>query len=444
MNNIKRLKIILLISIYLLAFFPFFSNLVVGAENIEFEELTIIIPQSESKTLYNLNVWIIGVWQYVNISLNDYSDEIALVLYYGTILADEDDRDETNHYFWRYKQGNWNDEFHGSKYIKKDFCSYSNYTYSFYIGVDQWSSSGNWTLRIYSETKQIHAEEIFVENAVIDPSLINRLEIKIKPFTDDFYASEESFTIQNHGNIPLKLSVNYGKYSDLFETLDFEEILKPSQTKKFRIQIHSQPTWQPGEFTISGEEIYIRADAADFIIPSKRIVNILESSVELGLPIQLHIGRSNYSLGSLSGNIYLQYEKEKFVYYDEVIEIFAYISGEGKINVDIRSEDLDIISIYSGGVEVGSHFSISSKNGSEYPIFIQFKGINANTTGKIHYDLETGGIHNSFYTTIKIGSIRPTKITGFNLTIYIEICIIFSIMLVLIYMFYNQFKYNKK
>ena len=418
-------------------------NIVISAEKIEFEELTIIGPSSESKTHYELNVWILGVWQYVNITLNEYSNEIALVFYYGTIIPDEDDRDETNYYFWRFKQGNWNDEFHGSKYIKKDFCSYSNNIYSFYIGTDQWTISGNWTLRIYSEAQQIHAEEIFVENAVIDPGLINRLEINIEPFTDDFYVSEEGFTVQNHGNIPLKLSVNYGKYSDLFETLDFDEVLKPSETKTFRVQLHSQPSWQPGEVTIPGDEIKILFDATDFLIPSKRVVNILVSKVESGLPIKLHIGHLNYTLGSLTKDIYLQYEKEKSVYYNEVGEILAYVSGEGEIIVEITSENLEIISIYSGGSEVGSHFSVISKNNSEYSISITFKGLKANTTGKIHYDLETGGVHNSFYTTIKIGSIRPTKVTELDLNIYIEISIIFCIILVLIYMLYIQLKHKK-
>ena len=157
--HIKKLSLLAIIC--LIIPLSSISNIVTSAENIKFEELAITVPSSEPKIRYNLNVWVLGVWQYVNITLNDYSDEIAIVFYYGTIIADENDRDETNYYFWRYKQGNWNDEFHGSKYIKKDLCSYSNNTYSFYIGIDQYSFSGNWTLRFYSETQQIHVEEIF-------------------------------------------------------------------------------------------------------------------------------------------------------------------------------------------------------------------------------------------------------------------------------------------
>ena len=159
--------------------------------------------------------------------------------------------------------------------------------------------------------------------------------------------------------------------------------------------------------------------------------------------IHLHIGRLNYTLGSLSGNVYLQYEKEKFVYYNEVGKVLAYVSGKGEITVKIRSENLEIISIYNGGLKVDGNFSIISKNGSEYPIAIDFKGIGADTTGKIYYDLETGGVRYSFYTTIKTGSIRPTKLTELDLTIYIEITIIFCILLVLIYMVYTQLKHKK-
>jgi hypothetical protein len=445
----KLLKTKLCVSAYILSLIltSIFSQNVCAVDNIEFEDLSIRVPYSEPEIRYGRPVWILGVWNYVNITLNDYSNELSLVFYYGDTLIDEDDRDETNFYIWEYKDGIWNDALHDSKYIGKDFCNILDNVYSFNIGIDQWSFTGNWTLRIYSEEgKQIHYQEIFVDNAIIDLALKSYpVEIKIEPFTDDHYTSEENFKIENNGNLPLEISISYGKYSDLFKTLNSEVtgVLKPGSDKRSGIQIHSKSSWQPGELIIEGE-IFVIGDATPYIIPAKRVVSLIETTVRYGLQTILHIGRFGYELESLAGDITFQYEKEKDIYYDEIVEIFAYISGNGEINIDIRSENLEIVSIFSGGEEVGTHFSINSKNDTEYPIAISIRGIKPRSTGKIHYDLETGGVHNSFITTVHVGSIRPSKVKTEDATMIIGLAIIICIALVLVYMIYSQIRHKKK
>jgi hypothetical protein len=440
--NIKRYFTIVIFSLILLSSF---SQIVSSEDDVEVENILIYVPSSEPKIKYGLPVWIQGLWQYVNITLNDFSNEISLIFHHGDTPADDEDRDETNFYIWEYSYGNWEDTFHSNNYIKQDLCGYLNNTYSFHIGIDQWTIKGNWTLRFYSEDgQQIHYEEIYVDNAIVDPEVkTTPVEIMVEPFSDDFYISEWNFTVANRGNVPLDVSVGYGRYSDLFQTLYFEDLFKPGDERYFGIKVHSRSTWPPGVLEINGEAKVI-ADALPYIIPSKRVVNIIESTVEIGFTIILKIGRFDLTLQSLGGDIYFQYEKEKDIYYDEIGEIFAYLSGNGKINIDIRSENLEIIGVYSGGAEVGTRFSINPTNDSEYPISISVKGLKPKSTGKIYYDLETGGVHNSFFTTINVRSIRPSDIIGDDTATIIEIAIIVCIALVLVYMIFTQMRHKKK
>ena len=129
----------------------------------------------------------------------------------------------------------------------------------------------------------------------------------------------------------------------------------------------------------------------------------------------------------------------------EIEDVFTYISGNGDVTVNINSDNLRILNIFSGGVEVEPPFTVRSTNTSEYPIDIRFKGIRANTTGYIYYDLETGGEHNSFRTTIKVGPTRPIdKEDELDVTLIIELVIISCVVIVILYMIFAQMRYRKK
>lgn len=403
--------------------------------------LSIYVPNSESTTQYGYPVLIRGIWHYVNITLDIEVDKLSIILYYGNSPAVE--KDETNYYKWEYNQGSWNDIQHTSKYMEENYCTHEMELYSFFIGIDQYAETGNWTMELSVNDEKLISKKVYVGKAITSLALKSiPVTIMAEPFTEDYYKSEEGFTVENDGNVPLKLLVDYKDYRDILSTINFNEILKPGQTAKYSILLNSRSSWEPGELVIKAGDASVKADVL-YIIPPKKAVNLIESNLSLGLPIIIEIGHIGYRLESLGGEITFQYPRSINIYYDEVKEIFVYISGNGDVTININTANLKILNIFSDGVEVEPPFTIRSTNTSEYPIAIRVKGVRVNTTGYIYYDLETSGEHNSFSTTINVGSYRPVEKSEYDITLIIEIIIISCIFIVITYMLYSQIKHKK-
>jgi len=403
--------------------------------------LSIYVPNGESATRYGYPVLIRGIWHYVNITLDIEVNKLSIVFYYGNSPAVE--KDETNYYKWEYTQGGWNDIQHNFKYMEKNYCTHEMELYSFFIGVDQYAETGNWTMELSVNDEKLISKKVYVGKAITSLSLKSiPVTIRAEPFTEDYYTSEEGFTVENDGNVPLKLSVDYKNYRDILSTINFNEILKPGQTAKYSILLNSRSSWEPGELSIKAGDASVNADVL-YIIPPKKAVNLIESNLSLGLPIIIEIGHIGYRLESLGGEITFQYPRSVDIYYDEVIEIFVYISGNGDVTININTANLKILNVISDGLEVELPFTIVSTNTSEYPIAIRVKGVRVNTTGYIYYDLETAGEHNSFSTTINVGTYRPVEKSEYDIALIIEIIIISCIVIVITYMLYSQLKHKK-
>lgn len=415
-----------------------------SSDDTQLIDLSIHIPATEPITKYGNPTWIRGLWHYVNITLDSEISKVSIVFYHDNSPIGSDDRDETNYYEWEYNYGVWNDVQHTSKYIEENYCTHDVGFYSFYIGIDQYAEIGNWSLELYTDNEKLLSRYVYVDKAVTSLTLKSiPVTIWAEPFTEEYYTSEEGFTIGNEGNVPLRISVNYGDYRDILSTIDFSETLKPGQTAKYWILLHSRSSWEPGKLTIEAGEASVNGDVL-YIIPPKRVVNLIESNLSLGLPIILEIGHIGYRLESLAGDITFQYVRNVDIYYDEVKDIFAYISGNGDVTVNINSANLRILNIFSGGVEVETPFTVRSTNTSEYPIAVRVKGIRANTTAYLYYDLETGGEHNTFTTTIDVGPPKPIEETEFDLALVMELLIISCIIIVIVYMIFAQIRHKKK
>jgi hypothetical protein len=398
------------------------------------------IPNSETSSKYDKPVLIQGIWHYVNITLNSEISELTIVFYYGETPLDSDDRNETNYYMWKYDHGSWQDLQHNSKYINESYCHYDAEFYSFYIGIDQYANLGNWTLKLLAYDEQLFSQQIYVDNAVTSIVLKSiPVIIEVEPFTEDYYISNEKFTVENKGNVPLRLSVSYGKYKNIFSTIDFIEILKSNEMRKYSILLHSRSTWKPGILTIKAGEASVRGHVQN-IIPPKEFVNLIGSNVSNGLPINIFVGRSGFTLESLVGDITFQYVKNLNIYYNDVKDIFTYISGNGDVTVNITGKNLDIIKIFSRGVEVTAPFTVKSINTSEYPIAVRVRSIMPNSIATLQYILEIGGEIKNFTTQIHIGSSRPIDETTIDITLIMAIIIFIFIG----YLIYAQLKHRKK
>jgi len=416
----------------------------IGADA-EFIDLSIHIPNNEPMTKYDKSVWIRGIWHFINITLDGEADKVSIVLYHGNTPPVVDGRNETNYYEWEYDSDIWRDVQHSSYYIDEDYCLHSNDFFSFYIGVDQSAKLGNWTMKIFADEELLSSNQVFIEHVVTSFGLKTvPVSIKAEPFTEEEYVSEEKFTVENDGNIPLRLSIDYGKYKDIFSTLDFNNILRPGQTARYSILMYSDSTlWKPGTLTIKSEEISVNA-AVDNVIPPKKIASLIERNTSIGLPINIYVGHidAGYELNYLTDDITFDYVTNLDIFFGEAKAVYAYISGNGEVTVDVTGQNLEILSIFSGDVEVGSRFTINSTDTSEYPIVVYVKGIRPNSTAYLYYELETGGERQVFTTTINVGPSRPIEV--FDAMLLIELGLMLSIILAVIYMTYTHIKHRKK
>lgn len=417
------------------------SSLTTSSVNeVQVEDLSMYIPNSEPRGKYDKPVLIRGLWHHVNITLNSEIGEVTIVFYFDETPLGADDRNETNYYMWKYDQGSWKDVQHNSKYINESYCRYDAEFYSFYIGIDQYANLGNWTLKLLAYDEQLLSQQIYVDNAVSSIVLKSiPVVIEVEPFTEDYYISTEKFTVENKGNLPLRLSVSYGKYENIFSTIDFIEILKPNEMRKYSIMLQSRSTWKPGILTIKAEEASVRGHVQN-IIPPKEIVYLIGSNVSNGLPINIYVGRSGFALESLAGDITFQYVESLNIYYNDIKDILAYISGNGDVTVNITGKNLDIIKIFSGGSESAVPFMVKSMNTSEHPIAVRVRGIMPNSIALLQYILEIDGEIKKFTTQIHVGSFRQVDETTINITLIVVIIIFIAVVCLI----YAQIKHRKK
>jgi len=444
MNGMLNKKQCISTIIFFLLIINLLTLVTAGQYDVEIIDLSILVPNSEPRFQNEKPIWIRGIWNYVNISTFGETSDISIVFYYGDIPVNPNNRNETNYYEWEYDHGAWRDVQHITNYLQEDHCHQETKFFSFFIGIDQYANLGDWTLEILSNNDQLITQQIYVENVIASLSLKTiPVSFYVLPFSDDDYMSEEKFTVENAGNVPLILHVDYGGYDNLFSTLDFNELLNPGQKARYHILLHSRSSWGPGTLTIKADDISVIGEVTH-IIPPKKIVSLIKSNISIGLPINIIIGHIGYELEPLVGDITFQYIKNLEIYYNEIREVFAYITGNGEIKVDISSENLIISDIYAGEEEVITPFTIRSTNTSEYPISVRIKGILPNTTGYIHYDLDVGGEIKRYTTQIDIGPPKPLDYDLWNTTQIITVIIIGFMLILIIYMIYAQIKHKKK
>jgi len=416
-----------------------FLNLAV-AESIVVSKISIKIPETNGNTKYEKICMIRGIWHRVNLTLNKETSNLSLILYHGSTLPNS--RDETNYYKWAYNNGEWKDIFH-NKYINPDYCYHDSFFYSFYLGIDQYAKVGNWTFEIYSHDEKIYSSTIYVDSAVV--SLVLKsvpVNIRVEPFTEADYVSENEFIIENDGNIPMLIFVSYGKFGSVFTTSGLDTSIKPGQVRNCSIIVHSLEIWKPGSLKIRGDAIVY--GNAKYVIPPKRNVNLIESNVSIVLPINLYIGHSGYEIKSLAGDITFQYERKIIIYYGEIKRILSYISGNGLVTINISGEKIDIVKVMSGGRTVSLPFTITSTNKTEYPIAVEILGLEENITGYLNYVLESGGEKWAFKTVVEIGPKPPSPKEEKSQNFSAYILILSALLIVFVYILISYIRYRKK
>lgn len=442
---------LILFIVFTLGIFSFFPSVYADDVNVNIHMLG-----EDARTRFDNPVIVAGIWHYINITLNDQvSTDLTLKFYKGDSIPAKGLRDETNYYEWKYNANNqvWTDEneYGGNSYINDMNCQKTSNTYSFYVGVADTLSSitdqnENWTLDIYKDGGMLYSEKVVLEKPIIGPAKYHADVIKfyVEPFTELDVEGDDYFIVENVGNVPLEINIDYKTFNDLFEVTNSSKKLSPYGTFNLYFTLHSE-SWKPGILKISGTNAVI-ASIPSYLTVITAPITFNVSQIINAANLEVYVGHSNYIIQELPGtNIVFQYEKELEMNEGQIRDINVYISGEGNVTLDIRGdeENLQILKVTSEDKE-GSPLTITSTNTSENTVTIRVEALKENKVGIITYNLMVDGEIQTFSTKISIGPpLSQQETSGVNLpstAIVVALCIIF----VIVYISYTQIRHKRR
>lgn len=435
-----------------------FSSLIsifVSAQN--GENVYIHIVGERTYTRFGTQAMIAGIWHFINVTTDTQDfQELNLKFYSGESMPNEGERDESNYYEWQYNNDDeipWTDV---KKYGSREYINitrsvkYAN-NYSFCVGIKDTLPSQpkfyneNWTLEVYLDDSRIHTENVVVEKPTsgLAKSHGDIILFNVDPFTKMNATGHDFFRIENTGNLPLSINVDYNYYNDIIK-YSVNEIVTANNSMKFDpIIIHSE-SWPPGikdiEGTIKGE------------IPNNLIIPVgtvtFGTSFGIDAPIlRVVAAHANYEIEEFkkeNGTITFQYQKTMKMSENEIKDIKVYISGDGIINFDIKSEDLTILKVFSNDNEVNAPFLISSTDTSEHIVTIRIKATKETNNANLRYIVEINGEIYEYDTAITVNPPQASHEGIIKLDLLLIIVIILIICLVIGYMVNTHLKYSRR
>jgi hypothetical protein len=412
--------------------------------------LSIQMLQGEQQTRFNKPVFIAGIWQYVNITMNQILDELSLRFYKGMTLT-TGNKNETNYYEWKYDKNNitvWTDvSGYGIEYIKQDSCFKNNTMYSFCIGIKDTMPNivdyfENWTVEVLKDGTIVHSESIVVEKPKTGISLSKPSSIifHVDPFTVMDAQGDNFFKIGNIGNIPQYVTIDYEKYNDI-EITGLNKKFSPNDITTHYVIVHSK-SWPPG---IKKINVQLNGSYPQSYFVDMNATVTLYTSFIIDVPqLVIYVGHSNNKIDEIQGTgITFQYLEKLNMYEGEIKDISAYISGNGTVTVDVWADEKNIsaLKLYDGTTETHSPISFTSTNTSERTIVVTVKALSEGTTGVLHYRVSSNNVTKLYTTQITIGPpVSRNKEISTNPSSIMQIIVIIVILLVVIYMVFLYVK----
>jgi len=420
------------------------------------DEVTINIHMIEetTRTRFDNPVIVAGILHFINVTVETQDfQELIIKFYEGSSIPDEEDRDETNYYEWKYDTNSqqWIDvkQYDGYTYINNSRCVKTNNIYSFCIGVNPNSISENleyenWTLEVFKDENSIYSGTVVAEEPKIGIAKTHGdvILFYVDPFTNMTASGHDYFSVKNVGNIPIFINVDYESYDEIL-TVAGDTKITPDNISTYYITLSAE-SWKPSIIPVSGTisgkipDHYILT-TAPFTLPTSPGLNAPK--------LTINVGHGNYVVQPISDTyIVFQYREDLEMSEGEVKDIPVYISGEGVVTFDVRSnENLDILKVFDNqDAEVNTPLEITSTNTSEYNVTVRVKALRENTTGFLYYNLTIGEETETFITQISIGPpVSPAEET-ITLDIQIIIAILVIICLVIVYVVYTQMKYRRR
>ncbi len=412
--------------------------------------LSIKMLQGEQQTRFNKPVFVAGVWQYVNITMNQIIDELSLTFYKGITLT-TGNKNDTNYYEWNYDKNNipvWTDvSGYGIEYIKQDSCFKNNTLFSFCIGIKDAMPNivdyfENWTVEISKDGTTVHSESIVVEKLKTGISLSKPSSIifYVDPFTIMDAQGDNFFKIGNIGNVPLNINIDYEKYNDI-EIIDINKKFLPDDIITHYVIVHSR-SWPAG---IKKINVQLNGSYPQSYFVDTNATVTLYTSFIIDVPqLVIYVGHSNYKIDEIQGTgITFQYLEKLNMYEGEIKDISAYVSGNGAVTVEVSADEKNIsaLKLYDGSTETRSPISFTSTNTSERTIVVTVEALGEGKTGILTYTINSNGVIKTYTTQITIGPpASPDKGTSANPGSIMQIIVIIVVLLVVIYMVLSYVK----
>ncbi len=428
--------------------------------------LNIRVIEEETQYHNENQILVAGIWNNIDIDMGSQKPRnLKLILHKGDDIPSV--KNSSTYYEWTYTENDaepWNSQidYENYTYIDASNCNKNKAVYSFKIGVKdilpkEIFSREEWTIKLYSNNQLVYEDNFWLEKATrgLAHSHGDIISFYCDPFVEMDADGNDFFTLKNTGNVPLKIKAGYPDFVDFIEFSSFTEHLSPKKDYNYELTLHSG-SWQPQRIERTGT---VSAKVLDkYIVDDTDSMVYLKTAFKLDLPsLNVFVGHSGYELieDILDTGLSFQYKKNVKMYESEIIDLNAYVSGDGNINLDIWTNDTEnirILKILKNGNEVNSPFDITSTSTEEQKIVIRVEAIREGKSGDIHYDFKTNtGKTKSFQTHITIDEPKEeieetsekSKLS-FGSNNLVTGVIVISIISVIIYMFISQIRHKRR
>ncbi len=458
----KHIVVFLLLALFLAS--VIFSPVSSADENIDIE---INVVGSEPRVHEEKSVLVAGMWNNLKIDMkSDSPRNIRVVVFKGDIEPQE--KNISSYYEWRYEHNSnnpWKNvtNYNSSNYTNLDRCKKSDGVYNFCIGISDTLPNTpfykeEWKIEIYENSKKIHSEYFYLEKPTkaIAHSHGDVIYFYVDPFTEMTAQGNDFFTLKNTGNVPLDISVSYPNLNFLIEFTSFTERITQGNSADYHMSLYSN-SWQPQLITDQGEGI--GKVPVDLIIDDSDAFVFLKTAIAVNAPdLRVFVGHSKHELVENLFGIGLSFQYEKNINMDEgdIRDINTYISGDGRLKLDISSDNTDnvkILKILRNGKETTVPIDIHSTSSSEEKITVRVEAIRERKSANINYNVESlDGRSKTYKTHVEVNplsskgdnEINSVKSeSGFGSNSLVTMIVVVSIFMALGYMIVSQLR-NKR
>ncbi len=327
-----------------------------------------------------------GIIHNISFAESPVSGNTTLRMYYGTTPLSSENRSDTSLYQWSYNAstGVWEDDLY-RRFINTSASVASADSLSFHVGIAITAYVGLWTLTVVKDGSTVLNESVTVTDYTVGLALqsVNTV-FTISPFSSESKTSEYHVRVENKGNIPLRLSVLFGKYQSLFSVNNLSEPLHVGETRDFYVTLNSIP-WSPR--VVNNITGVVHPEVPAYLTSSQGVS--FATTADQTFNLRIEVVREGYNL-VMVGNTGVQYRDSITANYGRDVSVDLYLSSlnsSGSADLKITSDLMDILSVTVDNRSSGTDMSIQLSNETERHVRIIARPNQPSTTAYLNYDI---------------------------------------------------------